>query len=218
MQLPKHKLIVGPEQPSVGFLKTVSHKIDFEFENGETASMLVDSIKRKAMDVVVIIPYYKRKDSYCVYLRSCIRPSFITRDYKNTGRPDYHENNANNWELPAGLIEPEEIGEEGIINSALRELEEEIGFLAQPYLAKKLGHRYFTCLGNMAERMYTVMVNVGRLQQHKPTEDGSALEKFANITPGIELTEALSMIDYGKIVDSKTILSLYRLHLYLMTK
>ena len=83
MELPKHKLIIGPKQPAKGFLKTVSHKVDFVFENGERDSMVVDSIERKSMDVVVIIPYYYdyRTGKLFICLKSCIRPALVTREY-----------------------------------------------------------------------------------------------------------------------------------------
>ena len=212
MKLPNHKLIIGPKQPAKGFLKTVSHKVDFVFENGERDSMVVDSIERKSMDVVVIVPYYYKSDyDMRVYLRSCIRPSLASREYNNTGRWDKHKENPIIWELPAGLIELEEIGINGVFSAALRELEEETGFSTdERWRTDIIGKPYFASIGCFAERLYTVMVDISGLNIKKPTEDGSALEKYA-VVEEVSLNDALDMIERGKIVDSKTILALYRL-------
>jgi hypothetical protein len=212
MKLPKHKLIIGPQQPAKGFIKAVSHNIEFHFDNGEKDSMIVDSLDKKCMDVVVIVPYERDQYGLNIYLRSCIRPSLATREY-DVGRPDKHKENPIMWELPAGLVEPEETGMEGIYSAALRELKEETGFIVPSYKIEQLGHPYFSSPGIVSERIYIMLVDVNKCNKIKPTEDGSALEKNA-VVESVSLTQAFQMINDGDIVDSKTILSLYRFHMY----
>jgi len=208
LELPRHKLIIGPKQPAKGFLKTVSHKVDFVFENGVTDSMVVDSIERKSMDVVVIIPYFYNfiTGKLFIYLKSCIRPALVTRKYI---RQSAEHGQGNIWELPAGLIEPEEYNLTGVYQAAQRELEEEIGFKQPDGSFQFCGKSYYANVGMMAEQIFILKTAVDPKTIQIPTEDGSPLEKYSKII-SITLDDALYYIDRGEIVDSKTILALYR--------
>lgn len=217
MKLPNHKLIIGPKQESSGFLKTNSQKVTFLYENGISSSMTMDSVERKSLDVVVIMPYYvgyhdKHGDNIIIYLRSCIRPALVCRDYKSTERFE-SDNIHNMWEFSAGLIELEETGIDGIKSAASRELEEEVGFTVESNKFNQLGKRVFGSVGMMGERLYYLIVEIDPLAQKTPIEDGSPLEKFAKVER-VSLDTAFMMMKSGEIYDTKTIIGLYKLKEY----
>ena len=97
-------------------------------------------------------------------------------------------------ELPAGRIEP---GEK-LIPAAKRELIEETG-----YRAKKWSHhvRYFASPGFLSEAMNVLLAEELTLGEAAPEED-ERIEIL--MTP---LSEVISLIQAGKILDSKTLVA-----------
>ena len=69
-----------------------------------------------------------------VFMRSAIRPPASLRPLDCRPLPEA-PTLGSLWELPAGLVEPEEcgLGEEGLRRSAARELEEETGYRARKW-------------------------------------------------------------------------------------
>src|SRR5690606_10034210 len=88
-----------------------------------------DLVERRALDAAVIAAHHlDARGAPCVYLRSAVRPPVALRPIppKLTGVL---------WELPAGLIEPDEAPR----SAAARELYEELGFLADEAALEPLG-------------------------------------------------------------------------------
>jgi ADP-ribose pyrophosphatase len=110
------------------------------------------------------------------------------------------------WELPAGLVEPGEAPEE----AARRELEEELGFCVDLGALKRLGTWTFPSPGIIGERHIFFEVEVDPAARQTPSEDGSALERGAEIL-ALALGEALEHCRRGAIKDAKTELGLRRL-------
>ncbi len=194
------------------FLKIDTNEVRFHYPDGSTAEMKVDAISRKLPDAVVIIPYYKSEfdNKYYVYLRSCLRTAVAVADYSKTMRMT--DCNGNLFELPAGLVDEEEIGELGLRQAVVRELKEEVGFdVAQESVRlQRLGFPMFSTPGIIAERLYFYSVNVDPNERGIPTEDGSPLEK-GGIVELFSLHEVFEAIEDGKILDSKTEIGLNRL-------
>ncbi len=194
------------------FLKIKTNDLRFHYPDGSTAEMKIDTISRKLFDAVVIIPYYKneKENKYYVYLRSCLRTAIATSDYSKTMR--FADNNPNLWELPAGLVDEQEIGELGLRQAVVRELKEEAGFdvSQESVLINRLGFPMFTTPGIIGERLYFYSVKVDPNERGIPTEDGSPLEK-GGIVERFSLYEALEYIQDGKITDGKTEVGLNRL-------
>jgi ADP-ribose pyrophosphatase len=134
-----------------------------------------------------------------VFLRSAIRPALAIRSI-----PPAHDGAL--WEVPAGLIEPDEAP----ADAASRELAEELGFDVDPAAMLALGPWAFPAPGIIAEMHYFFHVEVDPLLRHPPLEDGSVLEKDALIVD-LPLSEALRHCRDGIIRDAKTELALRRL-------
>jgi ADP-ribose pyrophosphatase len=110
------------------------------------------------------------------------------------------------WELPAGLIEP---GEDPAA-AAARELEEELGFRVSADELRPLGAWTFPAPGIIGERHVPYAIEVDPSSRTTPTEDGSALERAAQVL-ALPLDEAIEHCRRGSIRDAKTELVLRRL-------
>ncbi len=194
------------------FLKIDTNEVRFHYPDGTTAEMKVDAISRKLSDAVVIIPYFKNQidNKYYVYLRSCLRTAVAVADYSSTMR--ITDCIGNLFELPAGLVDESEIGEDGLKQAVVRELKEEVGFDldSNSVLINRLGFPMFSTPGIIAERLYFYSVQVNPNEKGIPTEDGSPLEK-GGIVELFSLHEAFEYIQDGKLLDCKTEIGLNRL-------
>ena len=154
---------------------------------------------RVALDAVVIAAHYAHEGETFVYLRSAIRPPCALR-------PVSPAHNGSLWELPAGLVEP---GEDPV-DTAARELGEELGFDTPVHDLKELGPWTFPSPGMIGERHLFFSVAVDPKTRSTPTEDGSPLERSAAIV-AVSLRDALVHCRSGAIPDAKTELALRRL-------
>ncbi len=134
-----------------------------------------------------------------MYLRSAIRPPCALR-----ASAPLHDGCL--WELLAGLVEP---GEDPAA-AAVRELEEEVGFVAPAQAVRPLGEWMFPVPAMIAERHVFYVIDVDPAARAVPTEDGSALEKNAAVV-ALPVADALEHCRRGTIRDAKTELALRRL-------
>ena len=101
------------------------------------------------------------------------------------------------YEIPAGVLEPGEKPDA----SAIRELREEVGF--QPNQLELLGG-FYTAPGYTTEFIHLFLAR----DLHEAPLDQDK-DEFIEIVP-VTLTEALTMIERGDIVDGKTIIGILR--------
>jgi ADP-ribose pyrophosphatase len=169
-----------------------------------------DEVDRLALDAVVIAAHYADSNGYRrVYLRSAARPPVLLRPTHRNAQPSYARSNGL-WELPAGLVEPDELSMEGVCRCAQRELEEELGFRVSEAALLPLGPSTFPAPGIIGERHYFFHVVVDPRHQQTPTLDGSAIERLGAIID-VSLDEALDWCRQGCLEDAKTELGLRRL-------
>ena len=142
-------------------------------------------------------------------LRSAARPPVLLRPFERNVSPSYVRSDGL-WELPAGLVEPDELSEEGIRRCAQRELEEELGFKVPLASVVPLGPSTFPCPSVVSERHYYFHVLVNPIERKDPTLDGSALEHLGAIID-VSLDEAMAWCKEGCLEDAKTELGLRRL-------
>jgi len=186
---------LATEAPS--FLKVKRVKLVAEYPDGsKSKEFFHDIITRKNIDASVIIAYYVQNDMLHIYLRSAVRPAIADR----------FVDGGNMWELPAGLIENGETPAE----CAARELKEELGFDSIAEDFKPLGTPVFTSVGLCAEQLYFLKIEVDPTTRGVPTEDGSALEKGADII-SVCLTEAMCACHQGTLDDAKTEIGIRRM-------
>lgn len=196
-----------------GFLGIDRRKVKFTYPDNSTAEMVVDSVMKNCNDAVAIIAHFFKDDIRYVYLRSCLRPPLGFRNFaEDSGRPEPTENPHLIWEFPAGLVDKEEHGPEGLIKAARRELHEEIGIDVPLANIKPLGPRTFSSVGMTAERIFYFEVEVDPNSIGVPLEDGSPLERFGEVLT-VSLEELVEELLAGNIADSKTQMGIMRLAL-----
>lgn len=193
-----------------GFLRLRRRKLLARYPDGTASEpFLYDSVDRQALDAVVIAAHYPSAGGRRVFLRSSMRPPIYYRSPVDT-EPMTAGRRGQLWELPAGLVEREEEGEEGLRVAALRELHEEVGFRPDGERLSALGRALFPCPGVIAERLFFFDVEVDPRMRSEPPLDGSALERFGEVVD-VPLLRALSFCQSGTIEDAKTEIGLRRL-------
>jgi ADP-ribose pyrophosphatase len=185
---------------SGGFLNVSRFELVACYPDGtESRAFPYDIADRRALDAAVIVAHFAADGVRHVYLRSAVRPPCALRALDPV-------RDGSLWEVPAGLIEPDE----DPAAAAARELGEELGFLAQASSLSPLGPWMFPVPGMIAERNVYYAIEVDPSTRATPTEDGSALERAAAIC-AIPLSQALEHCRSGAIRDAKTELALRRL-------
>lgn len=193
---------------ATGFLRLLRRRYVAHYPDGTTSAPFVyDEVTRKALDAVVVAAHYRGSDGHYVFLRSALRPPVALRERGHLNEPD---RGGALWELPAGLVEPDEWSPEGIRRCAQRELLEETGFDVALTDLKPLGPSMYPAPGICAERHIYFEVEVDPSRRTEPSLDGSALEQFGVVT-AVSIARGLELCEAGEIEDSKTELALRRL-------
>ena len=204
---------VGTRKPEgdQGFLRLCRKTYRARYVDGTESDIFAyDHVERDALDAVVIAAYaLDDRGVPHVFLRSSLRPPCAWRP--ESRRPLVEKDSLGVlWELPAGLVEPGEYDERGLVRCAARELEEELGFDVAHEDIEPLGPSTFPSAGVMGERHHYTKVRVDPQKRGRPSEDGSVLEQRAQIAQ-ITLEEGLDACRRGLIEDAKTEIALRRL-------
>ena len=194
---------------SGGFLSIRRQRIVARYPDGtESEAFPYDSVERRAIDAVVILAHFQEGGERFLYLRSALRPPLATRVTRSSPVPE--PGHGNLWELPAGLVEPNESSAEGILRCAARETQEELGFELSSDQFVQLGNSVVPAPAMIPERQFFVEVEVQPQQRGEPTLDGSPLEYGGQII-AISLAEAVDRLRVGDFPDAKTELGIRRL-------
>ena len=211
---PLHEVEVVEDQSpgGGGFLRRMSRLLRLVGDSMER-SFVYDEVDRRALDAVVIVPYFNAQSEAgqqetFVVLRSALRPPVALRSASRSPREE--PANRSLWELPAGLVEPDEASEEGLLRAAARELFEETGFTVPDAALAELGPSSFPCPSVIAERHFYFRVLVDPNERQSPALDGSALESVGALV-AVPLKVALRAARDGRLADAKSELALRRL-------
>lgn len=169
-----------------------------------------DAVLRKYLDAVVLVLTAEVDGVECVCLRRCIRPPLLLRSEIDLPVPDPAPIHSL-WELPAGLVEDGDRGEEGLRRRASAEALEETGYRIEPGRFQLMRCAPFLSPGTIPEKIWFVVARVvDPSSSVEPGGDGSQVEEGAAIrwTP---VDEALVMCDRCEIEDAKTELGIRRL-------
>ncbi len=212
--LPQHTVVVVDERLSrdpPGFLSLKRRLLKIRFDDGhESAPFEYDTIDRARLDAVVMAAHYRdASGTRWVYLRSSMRPPAALRSRDDSPVPELATLGVL-WELPAGLVEPDERSPEGLRNAAARELQEEVGVTIDVADLRPLGPSSFPAPALIGERHFFFHVEIDPRAVGLPTEDGSPLEEGA-IVVAVPLDVAIDLCRRGVIEDEKTELALRRL-------
>jgi len=186
----------------VGFLKLRRLTLRNRYADGtSSAEYPYDLVLRDALDAVAIVLVSRGEGEPRVCLRSALRPPLAFRD--DGAR-------CVQWEVPAGLIEPNEGGRQGVFACAAREALEEVGVTLEPSAFSTLGPAVSLSPGVMAEKLHFAVANVDPAVRVVPTEDGTPVEERAEVR-FVALSDALAACRAGIVQDVKTELALRRL-------
>ena len=190
-----------------GFLTLRRLTLRHAWSDGEKSpAYAYDLVERAALDAVVILLVDAEGR---VALRSSIRPPLAFRASAAVPLPEPASDPVL-WEVPAGLVEPDERGEAGLRRCAAREALEEVGVVVAEDAFETLGPPVCLSPGVMAEKLHFVVADVDFERRSAPTEDGSPLEARAQLR-FVSLEEALAATRDGRVADAKTEVALRRL-------
>ncbi len=157
-----------------------------------------DVVERAGIDAVVLVAYQRVGGEHEVFVRSAVRVPLALRDTCTN-------EDANIWELPAGIIDPGESPR----GAAAREIEEELGFHVPHGSLYEFAPWSWPAPSVLAERQYFFCVDVTGMTNDVPSEDGSPLERGGEILR-MPLATLLEKCRAGELRDAKTELALRR--------
>ena len=189
-----------------GFIRVRRLALRNRYDDGTTSAPYpYDCAERAAMDAVAIV-LHTRDGRVC--LRSSIRPPLALRPGYALPLPSGDDPTL--FEVPAGLVEPDEHGEAGLQRCSARETLEEVGLEVSPDAFARLGVGVYLTPGLIAEKIHFFSAEVDPGAAGTPALDGSPVEERARIE-WVPLSEALAACRDGRIEDIKTELGLRRL-------
>jgi ADP-ribose pyrophosphatase len=193
-----------------GFIRVRRLTLKNQYEgHADSSEYPYDCVERTAMDAVGIVLYARASGSLDVCLRSSIRPPLALRPGYALPIPD-RSGDPTLFEIPAGLVEEGEEGEEGLKACAARETMEEVGLDVEPHRFSRLGPATYLSPGLVAEKIHLFSAEVDPATATAPTMDGSPVEERATIR-FVSLDEALAACRDGRLEDIKTEVALRRL-------
>lgn len=169
----------------------------------------VDVVDRPKLDAVAVLLYRRSGEGLEVLTRTNLRPAAYFRAGKPMTVPDGQVHLLVE-EIVAGLLEPSDVGEEGIRRRAAEEAWEEGGMKVSPGAVELLGSPFFLAPGILSEKVFPTAVDVTGKEGDAPPGDGSPLEEGGRLRwwPADGLLEACRR---GDIQDAKTEISVLRL-------
>jgi len=194
-----------------GFLKLRRLHLRNRYPDGtQSEPYPYDIVDRAALDAVVMVLHRSGPSGPEVCIRSSLRPPLGVR---SGDEGDYV---SVLWEVPAGLIEPEEaagVSVDGVLpgvrSCAARETLEETGYVVPEERFAPLGRMTYLSPGVLAERLHYVSASLDGCTVGAPTLDGSPVEEGSALL-FVSLAEAIAAIDRGDIQDAKTEVALRR--------
>jgi ADP-ribose pyrophosphatase len=189
-----------------GFLRLRRLSLRNAYPDGtESRTYDYDIVERDALDAVGIV---LAAPGPRICLRSALRPPLAFRAEYDV--PVHDDAPPVLWEIPAGLVEPGEIGEAGVLACAARETLEEVGLEVEATRFTRLGPAACLSPGVLGEKVHFVVADVDPAAAAAPEADGSVVEERAEVR-WVLLDEALAATRDGRIGDVKTEVAIRRL-------
>ncbi len=204
---------LGATTPSNrGFLKVRRLRLRAHYDDGRvTDPFPYDVVDRAALDAVCMVLWTDNPDAPhdpLVLVRTALRPPLLLRRARPMVVPD-PRTELLLWELPAGLIEPDERGEAGVMDCAARETEEETGFALTPDAFRRLSVPVYLSPGLCAEKIHFVTAHIPDRGRVGVATTSEVLEHSSECV-WWPLSLCLQRCAEGVIEDAKTELGLLR--------
>ena len=199
---------LGPDE---GFLRYRRLTVRNRYADGSTSeSYPCDVVSRLRVDAVAVVLYdIDAAGTVRVALKEGVRPPVYLRREKDIPHGDTGEHLLV-AEIPAGMLEPEDDGPDGIEKRAALECMEEAGADVAPSDVAPLGAPMFASPGMADEMVHYRVARTDLDALVKPTGDGSVMEEAGGVII-LPLDEAIARCRDGRIPDAKTELALVRL-------
>jgi ADP-ribose pyrophosphatase len=172
----------------------------------------VDVVDRPRLDAVAVLVYRRGASGLEVLTRMNLRPAaYFRKDNRDAMTvadpvPGYLRVE----EIVAGLLEPEDKGEEGLKRRAAEEVREEAGYTVKPEDIQLLGGAFFLAPGILSEKVFPAAVDVTGMEPVEAEGDGTPLEEGSQLH-WRPIQEVLEACRRGDIPDAKTEVALTRL-------
>lgn len=193
-----------------GFLQVRRLRVKNRRADGSSSSVYrVDVIDRPKLDAVAVLVWRTRPDGALEYLtRENLRPAAYFRKDKTPTVPDT-QSHLFCEEIVAGLLEPEDVGVDGLKVRGAAEVLEEVGYAVTPAQIVLLGAPFLLAPGILSEKIFAAACDVTGMTQGVPQGDGSPMEEGGKMRwrSGPEM---LAAFDAGLIQDAKSELILQR--------
>lgn len=192
-----------------GFLQLRRLRVRNRRADGSTSIVYrVDVIDRPRLDAVAVLVWRRGERGVEFLTRQQLRPAAHFRKEKTPAVPD-GKSHLFCEEIVAGLLEPEDKGDDGLKSRAAAEVKEEAGIAVSPDAIELLGAPFFVAPGILSEKIFLAAVDVTGKPQGQPAGDGSPLEDGGTMKwrTASELEEAFAS---GEIQDAKSELALRR--------
>ncbi len=205
------QIVLDRGASGAGFLRVRNLELRNRYPDGKQSKPYgYFVVERELLDAVAIVLYRQGPNGPEVVLRSQLRPPLAFRHQFDVPTPALGTG-AVQWEVPAGLCEPGEQGEEGLRMRASIEAHEEVGFQIPATRFFLLGSATSLSPGLIAEKLHFVYAEVLSTDLRElPAGDGHAVEEGSE-SVFLPLDEAIRSIDEGMIHDMKTEVALFRL-------
>jgi ADP-ribose pyrophosphatase len=163
------------------------------------------------LDAIAVALYSRARGRTEVLVRDGLRPALaLGRTGAPHPLPDRREY-LFLTEVVAGIVEGEDIGEDGLRQRAALEIAEEAGYQVAPADVILLGAGGFPSPGIIGEKVWLAAAEIADpTAQQPPDGDGSPMEE-GSVSRWLGLDEAIAACVAGDIEDFKTELALRRL-------
>ena len=190
------------------FLHLWHRQIRHEQDGTWTAPYQCDSVERPAgTDAVGLVLHTVEHGVIRVGLRAGLRPALALDREQGVPFPGTRAS-PRLWEIPAGIVEAGDLGEEGLRRRCSLEALEEMGARVPAEAFEPLGEGFWLSPGVLAERVYLFEARVDPAALAEPTGDGSPMETGATCA-WLQVPEALALCRAGQS-DAKTEVALTR--------
>jgi ADP-ribose pyrophosphatase len=167
-------------------------------------------VRPKGVDAVVVVLWRERDATIEVLLREALRPA-VLMGRNDATVPLVEPARVRLAELVAGIVERDDLGEEGLRRRAALEVAEEAGYEVDAAAFERLGAGTFPTPGAMPEKYWLFAAQLpATAPQRPPPGDGSPMEEGA-ATFWLALDDAIARCWTGEIEDAKTEIGLRRL-------
>jgi ADP-ribose pyrophosphatase len=193
-----------------GFLQVRRLRVRNRRSDGSTSPVYrVDVVDRPRFDAVAVLVYRRQGGEIEVLTRQNLRPAAYFRKDKSPVVRDA-VNHLFCEEIIAGLLEPGDVGAEGLRARGASEVLEEAGFTVAPDALELLGQPFLVAPGIISEKIFLAAVDVTGLEHGLPAGDGSPLEEGGTLR-WRSATDLSAAIESGEVQDAKTEIALSRL-------